>query len=154
MRVRCQHCSRVLVINDAHAGRMVRCPACQQMFSISTSPLAEPSAAVSPQIPLEFAPPPVQNPWSELTPGQAIPRRWTPGRKIELLGLLVVTLAIVASPIGMLVKVEIDPRVGLEALAKGWIQIGLTLTFLAIPIILLWLLTFLRRIASHPRNEP
>jgi predicted Zn finger-like uncharacterized protein len=45
--INCKHCLRQLQVQEAHLGKQVRCPACQQIFTAVAPPPAEPEEVVS-----------------------------------------------------------------------------------------------------------
>ncbi len=153
MRIQCPQCARRLVLKEAHAGRVVTCPACQQQITI---PVIQPTQGSQPprvvgppppdrQIPIEDNSGSVQN--VRQMPGSS---RWTTARKIELAALLATTLLFCACPMSVVTVTAVNPNQGMDILANEWAMIGVVLIFLSAPIIVIWAGIFLFRILRNP----
>jgi predicted Zn finger-like uncharacterized protein len=46
LTIHCTNCQRQLQVQEAHLGKQVRCPACQQIFTATAPPPAEPEEVV------------------------------------------------------------------------------------------------------------
>jgi len=69
--IHCKSCQRPLQVQEAHLGKQVRCPACQQIFTAAAPPPAEPEEVVPDVSAFEIPEPPD----ASVTPARPSQRR-------------------------------------------------------------------------------